>query len=298
VEGVKRRQSGWSPNTLACIYMTVGTLGYVVNDGLIRVATEDGLDVYQALFLRSIALTAVFAFFSTRRREFSGVDFRQRPLVVRVGAELVGAALFFAALVNIEFANAQTILMLVPFAVTAAAALFLGERVSRAQYVVVVLGFVGVLVVVRPATDAFSWWSVMVVGGAAALVVREFATRQVSEAIPAGAIATITAAALAALTGVLSIFTGWGDVTADALFVLALATSFLFVGYLGTIQTVRVGDLSVSSPFRYTAVLGAVVVGQLFFDETPDILTGIGCLVIVISGVAAIQLERRAEVGR
>ncbi len=298
MEGVKRRQSGWSPNTLACIYMTVGTLGYVVNDGLIRVATEDGLDVYQALFLRSIALTAVFAFFSTRRREFSGVDFRQRPLVVRVGAELVGAALFFAALVNIEFANAQTILMLVPFAVTAAAALFLGERVSRAQYVVVVLGFVGVLVVVRPATDAFSWWSVMVVGGAAALVVREFATRQVSEAIPAGAIATITAAALAALTGVLSIFTGWGDVTADALFVLALATSFLFVGYLGTIQTVRVGDLSVSSPFRYTAVLGAVVVGQLFFDETPDILTGIGCLVIVISGVAAIQLERRAEVGR
>ncbi|MDG2028504.1 MAG: DMT family transporter [Acidimicrobiales bacterium] len=295
---MKRRQSGWSPNTLACIYMTVGTLGYVVNDGLIRVATEDGLDVYQALFLRSIALTAVFAFFSTRRREFSGVDFRQRPLVVRVGAELVGAALFFAALVNIEFANAQTILMLVPFAVTAAAALFLGERVSRAQYVVVVLGFVGVLVVVRPATDAFSWWSVMVVGGAAALVVREFATRQVSEAIPAGAIATITAAALAALTGVLSIFTGWGDVTADALFVLALATSFLFVGYLGTIQTVRVGDLSVSSPFRYTAVLGAVVVGQLFFDETPDIITGIGCLVIVISGVAAIQLERRAEVGR
>ena len=44
--GVKRRRAGWSPNTLACIYMAVGTLGYVVNDGPIRVATEDGLDVY------------------------------------------------------------------------------------------------------------------------------------------------------------------------------------------------------------------------------------------------------------
>ena len=272
--------------------MVIGSLGYVVNDALVRAATEEGLGVYQTLFVRSIAMAVLLGVGSrVRGQRLRRIDLRG-PLVLRVAAELVAAALFFAALVHLEFANAQTILLLVPFAVTLVASIYLGEAVSTRQYVVVLAGFAGVVAVVRPATTAFSGWSLMVVGSAAILVVREFATRQIDDDTPALPIALLTAVALAALTGVLSIFNGWGEITPAAAGLVGLACVSLAVGYVFTIQTVRVGDLSVSAPFRYTTLLGAVVIGIWFFDETPDALTVLGCTVIVVAGIYAIRLDR------
>ena len=213
---VSSRFAGLSPNSLGALYMIVGSVGYVTNDALVRAATEEGLDVYQALCLRGLAMTVIFAAITRRR---GGRITRQqftRPLVGRVAAELAGTALFFAALVNLDFANAQTILLLVPFAVTLTAALALGEPVTGRQYATVLAGFAGVLLVVQPATDGFSLWSLVVVASAAFMTVREFATRRVHKAIPAASVALITAVGLTILTGVISVFTGWNTVTPRA----------------------------------------------------------------------------------
>ena len=274
--------------------MTVGSLGYVLNDAMIRVATEEGLDVYQALALRSLAISLLLGTFSLLRGEPISRKQFQMPLIVRVVAELAASALFFGALVHLDFANAQTILLIVPFAVTLAAAIILGERVTWRQYAAVVAGFVGVLLVVQPATDEFSVWSIAVLASAAILVVREFATRRVSTSTPASSIALVTAVGLTMLTAAISILTGWGTLTSAALTALAVACLSLIVGYIFSIQTVRVGDLSVSAPFRYITLLGAVLFGYVFFDEIPNTLTIIGCSIIVIGGLYAIHLERQA----
>jgi drug/metabolite transporter (DMT)-like permease len=73
---------------------------------------------------------------------------------------------------------------------------------------------------------------------------------------------------------------------------LAISIVSLGIGYLFTIQTVRVGDLSVSTPFRYTVLLGAVVIGYLLFDEVPNRFTIAGSLIIIATGVYAVHLER------
>ncbi|MEM7140264.1 MAG: DMT family transporter [Actinomycetota bacterium] len=281
----------WSGNTFACVAMVLGSLGYVVNDALIRASTDEGLDVYQALFLRTAVMTVALGMITRRRGGLTRADLRVRALGLRVAAEVTSGALFFAAIVQIEFANAQTILMLVPFAVTAIAALRLGERVGPALWASVGIGFVGVLAVVQPATDGFSWWSLVVVASALSLVVRELATRAIPTSISFLGVATLTAAGLTILTGVISIFTGWGEIRGSAIVLLAIACGCLSIGYWGTIQTVRVGELSVSAPFRYTAVLGAVVAGMAFFDETPNALTLVGCTLIVTAGVAAVRIE-------
>ncbi len=290
---VSARFAGLSPNSLGALYMILGSVGYVTNDALVRAATEEGLDVYQALCLRGIAMTVIFAAITRRRGVHIARQQFTRPLVGRVAAELAGTALFFAALVHLDFANAQTILLLVPFAVTLTAAVALGEPVTGRQYATVLAGFAGVLLVVQPATDGFSLWSLVVVASAALLTVREFATRRVPKAIPAASVALITAVGLTILTGAISVFTGWNAVTPRAALLVVLACLSLTVGYIFTIQTVRVGDLSVSAPFRYTTLLGAVVLGYLFFAEIPDALTLAGCVVIITSGLYAIRLERR-----
>lgn len=275
--------------------MVLGSLGYVVNDGLIRRATEAGLDVYQALCLRSMGLALLFGTAGAMRGEPTRLTQLRGPLLWRVGAEVIASALFFTAVVRIEFANAQAILQIVPFAITLAAAVFLRERVSGRQYVTILAGFVGVLIVVRPATDGFSAWSLLILLSTAFLVVREFATRNVDTAIPASSIAMVTAAALAVVTGGISAFTGWQALTGESIAMVALAMGCLAVGYWFTIETVRIGDLSVSAPFRYSLLVGAVVVGYLFFDEVPDALTIIGIVVIMLSGLYAIRLTGVSE---
>lgn len=109
----------------------------------------------------------------------------------------------------------------------------------------------------------------------------------------ATAIALLTAVGVAILTGVLSIIAGWGTITIGAAGLLVLAALCLTIGYVVTIQTVRVGDLSVSAPFRYTTMLGAVVLGYLVFEETPNGLTLLGCFVVLASGLYAVHLERQ-----
>jgi drug/metabolite transporter (DMT)-like permease len=288
-----RRMAPISPNALGSIYMVVGSLGYVINDGLVRKATEAGVGVYQALFIRTAMMILVLAVIAAARGEMTTRLHLRRPLMTRVAAEVVGAALFFGAIIRIEFANAQAILQLVPFAVTLAAAVLLGERVSREMYGAVLIGLVGVLVVIRPATDGFSAWSLLAVGAAAMLVVRDLATRDVSDDIPATSVALSTAVGLTALTGAITAFAGWDPVGADAAIPLCLSVGFLVTGYLFTIQTVRVGELSVSAPFRYSLLLGAVVIGYVLFDEVPDGFTIAGSVVIVVSGLWAVHIERQ-----
>ena len=244
-----------SPNAVGSLYMTLGTLAYVVNDGLIRLATEEGLDVYQSLFLRGLAMIAILAALTKQRAESIDRRLFSPPLLLRVATEVVGTALFFAGLIRLEFANAQTILMLTPFVVTLVAAQRLGERVSPLSWFIVAAGFAGVLAVVRPTPGEFSAWSLLVMAAALALVVREFATRRADPDISPLPIALVTAVAITSMMGLISLFTGWGSVTQRSLVYLALATVCLIAGYLFAIQTVRVGDLSATAPFRYLSLI-------------------------------------------
>jgi drug/metabolite transporter (DMT)-like permease len=274
--------------------MTIGSLAYVVNDSLVRRITEDGPDVYQVLCMRSIALAIIFAVLGRLRGEHTVRAHLRRPLISRVLAEMVASSLFFAALVRMEFANAQAILQIVPFAVTLAAAVILKERVSARQYATIVLGFVGVLLVIRPATESFTLWSIAAVGTATLMIVREFATRRVNKETPAMSIAFVTAVGMSLITGALSLLEGWRALTMSNVVDLAFSVSFLAVGYVLTIQTVRIGDLSVSAPFRYLNLVGAAVIGYLMFAEVPDTLTVIGITLIMATGIYAVHLESRA----
>lgn len=284
-----------SANALGALYMVIGSLAYVVNDALMRAATDEGLDIYQAVFFRGVAMAVLFAAAASIRDEQLTRAQLRPAMLVRVATETVATGLFFAGLVHLEFANAQTILLVVPFAVTVVAARF-GETVSLRQYLTVLAGFAGVVAVMRPGTGAFSMWSLAILASAASQTVREFATRRIPASTPAVPIGLLTAMSLSVLMGIVSIFTGWGEMTIRGVVFVGLACLCLVVGYVFTIQTVRVGDLSVSAPFRYTTLVGSVIIGLVAFDEVPDALTVIGCAVILGAGLYAIHLERQRPV--
>lgn len=278
--------------------MALAGLAVTVNDAFLRSVTEDGPGPYQVLCMRSIVIAALFLVIGRVRGEHTRREHLSGALWARTGAEVVGAACFYTALVRVDFANISAIVQVIPLMVTLGAAVFLRERVSVGQYLTVIVGFVGVIVLVRPGTDAFTPWAFFAIATAVLATVREFATRRIPESVPLVSISFVTAVGLASLTAVMSIPDGWAPMPGSGWLRMAGAVVSLSIGYLLAVYAVRVGDLSVSAPFRYAPVVGAVALGYWVFDETPDLLTWIGSAIIVGAGLAAIELERRAGIRR
>jgi len=122
---------------------------------------------------------------------------------------------------------------------------------------------------------------------------RDLATRQIPAQIPSLFITLLTTAVVTA-TGVAIIgpLGGWTPPSSRALALLALAAVLLLIGYQCVIMALRAGDISAVAPFRYSALLWAMLLGYLVFGDVPDAMMVSGAAIIVASGLYAFYRER------
>lgn len=273
-------------------WMTLGMLGYVVNDAFIKLAAED-LPLFQAIFLRGLLVTGVLIVLTARRGELESMARHlNRPLALRVGTETLATVLYLLALTNVPIAGITAVLQIVPVAVTFAAARLLRERVSWERVGAVLVGFVGVLLVVKPGSDDFSPWFVAGFLAVIVIVVRELATTRIPASVPSLVVALGTAVAITTMGGTVSLVQGWERPSTSILALLVGASAFLTLGYIASVVTIRTGDLSFSAPFRYTILLFAIILQIVVFGDVPDALTFVGTAIIAAAGLWAFTRER------
>lgn len=271
--------------------MTLAMFGYVVNDALIKWAAE-AMPLFQAIFLRGAAIVVLLAtLVRIRGAAVSRAALLTRPLLLRVTMEGLGTVLYLLALTRVSLASLSAILQLVPIAVTFAAARLLRERVSPVRVAAVVAGFLGVLLIIRPGSDEFSPWFLAGLATVAIIVVRELATRNIAADIPGVTASLVTAVAITAIGGVISIFDGWDTPAPERLLALGAAACFLALGYVGSVNSVRVGDISFSAPFRYSILIFAIVLQIVVFGDVPDLLTFVGAGIVAAAGLFALRAE-------
>ena len=87
---------------------------------------------------------------------------------------------------------------------------------------------------------------------------------------------------------------GWTPLSGRALVLLALAAVLLLIGYQCVIMALRTGDISAVAPFRYSALLWAMLLGYLVFGDVPDAMMMTGASIIVLSGLYAFYREHQA----
>lgn len=271
--------------------MTLAMAGYVVNDALIKLAVDD-LDLFQAIFIRGVCISLLLAVIARSRGELTDVRRHvHRPVILRVAMEMAATICYLLALTNVPIAPLTAVLQLVPLAVTFAAARILGEAVGWRRYLSVIAGLVGVLFVVRPGTDDFSAWYALGFAAVALIIVRELATKRVPPSVPSLVLALATGSAIMTMGGVISIFRGWEPLTGRAVGLLVGAAVFLAVGYVGSVVTIRTGEVSFTAPFRYTVLVFAVILQIVVFDDTPDALTLVGSAIVALAGLFAFTRE-------
>lgn len=282
-------------NVIGIIAMLLAMIGYVVNDAFAKLAAER-LPVGEIVFVRGLMATALIALvlvLSGRWREVGGM--RSGAALLRIAGEVIATFLYLAALFRMPIANAIVILQTSPLMVTAASAIILKEYVGWRRWSAISVGFFGVLLIVRPGFSGFDIWSLAALGAAVLIVVRDLATRLVPADVPSVVVTTVTSAAVTLVGASLAPFETWFVPTGIELLLLAAAAVFILVAYFFMILTMRVGDISVAAPFRYSIVVYAIFIGYLVWGDIPDLPMVVGTFIIVATGVYTYRRERLAK---
>lgn len=286
-----------SDNVRAAFFMSLSMAGFVLNDTFMKMASED-LSLFQSIFVRGLFATTVIGLMAWRSKtlfiSLSRSDWKM--LALRMVGEIGGTLCFLTALFNMPIANATAILQALPLAVTLASAIFLKEAVGWRRYSAIAIGFVGVLIVIRPGSDGFNAYSYWALAAVAFIVLRDLATRQLHAAVPSFFVAFSAAVGITLTGALLSPTVEWHPMEVVHFQMLGIAALFIVVGYLFSVMTMRVGDISFVSPFRYTNLLWAIIIGVVIFDDSLDFWTLAGSTLIVATGVYTFYRERKHRI--
>ena len=289
-----------SDNMRGILYMNISMFAFTLNDTFVKAATES-LPLFEVIFLRG--LLSSLTLMALARVTQGGLHLwpagpDRRVLGWRTVGEIGATLLFLLALTQMPLADLSAIMQFLPIAVTLAAALILREPIGWRRMIAILIGFAGVMMIIRPGAAAFDVNALMGLGSVAFVVLRDLSTRQFSRALPS--VTPALWAALAVTTMGLAGMLFQGAVLPDlreALLILG-AAAFLIVGYLFAVMVMRVGDIGVVAPFRYMALLWAILLGWLLFGTLPDAWTLRGAAVVVASGIYILLRERSLRLAR
>ncbi|MBT6095496.1 MAG: DMT family transporter [Rhodospirillaceae bacterium] len=276
--------------------MTASMAGYVFNDALVKLVSEN-LGLYQIMLLRGLFTTTLLGLIAWRMKSlFPKLKLADwRLMTLRMIGEVGGTLCFLTALFNMPIANASAILQVVPLAVTYCAAIFLGQAVGWRRFLAIFIGFAGVLMIVRPGAEGFNAYSLWALAAVVFVVLRDLVTHRMSAQMPSIFAALLTSVSITLTGAVLSPTVAWQPVGLDELKLLGAAASFLIFGYLFGIMTMRVGEISFISPFRYSALVWSIILGVVVFGDVPGTWTLLGSAIVVAMGIFTFYRERKAE---
>lgn len=253
------------------------------------------LPVGQVLTFFGAGGMAVFAVLTLRRRErLIHPVMIERVMLIRAAFEVTGRVFFTLSLAFTALSTTSAILQATPLLVAAAGVALFHERVTLLRWALIALGFVGVLLVIRPGLDGFTPLSILAVLGMIGFAGRDLATRA-APAVLSYAQLGVTGFAALVLSGLaLTLWSGgWLLPTLPDLAALGLAVAVGVGAYTALTMAMRMGELSVVTPFRYVRLLFAMILGALVFGERPDAFELIGGAIIVGTGVLLMLTARR-----
>ncbi len=273
---------------------------FIANDALVKYVSAS-LPAAQLIFIRglfatSLLLVAAMVMGVVGPKALSLTDawqqLTQRPVLARAALDALATMAYLTSLFHLPIGNASAINMASPMFIAVYAAVVWREQVSLGRWLAIAVGFVGVLLIVQPAADAFNAWSLLCLFATLLHTARDLITRKIALTVPSILITLTTSTAVVLLTGPWSLLQGWAPVNANQLGLLAAASVFLSAAYYMVIVGMRSGELSLVAPFRYTALVYALLLGWLIWGEVPNAMAWSGIVLLVTAGLAMLRPRR------
>ena len=282
-----------SPNTKAALFMMASMAAFTLNDACVKLAGGD-LPLFQLITVRGILASLLIFLLAWHMK---ALRFRMNRvdgtlIATRAAMEVVTTYFFLTALMNMPLANVTAVMQVLPLTVTLGAALVFREQVGWRRMLAIAMGFCGMLLIVRPGPDGFSWFSLYALAAVVCVTVRDLVTRRLSGEVPSLTVTLISSLAVLSFGAVASTGEEWIAINTPVALLLIAAAIFIIGGYVFSILVMRAGEVSFTAPFRYTGLVWALVLGWLVFGEWPDQVTLLGAAIVVCSGLFALYRER------
>ena len=265
---------------------------FALNDTFMKLSTER-MPVPEVILLRSgfafvIALTIV-----TVTKSFNFRALTENPYIfVRALCEMLLIITYTNALKLLPLGETTAVTQSIPIFMTAWSAFVWKQKVSASRWVAVFIGFVGVLVILRPSSSGIETPMLLALAAALCAMGRDLATRRISREVPSMMIASVSTLASTAAGSLLLAFSTWKTPVPYDYFLVCGAALVVTGANLSIILAYRGTDVSVVAPFRYAAVPFALLLGFGIWGHVPDPLAWIGIAIIVAAGLYTIVGDR------
>lgn len=274
--------------------MAIGVASLCVSDAVAKTLTQHYAPI-QIMFLRNLIALPFAVLIAWRMGGPDALRSRTPMAHLLRGILWIGATvLFFTSIRYLGLAEATALIFVAPLFITAISAMFLKEQVGWRRWSAVLLGFVGVLVIVRPGTAAFEMVMLLPVATALVYALLMLSARFVDSGESVWTLLLYLTGAGAVLSAALVPFF-WQTVRPEDLWLFAGIALFGTAGMTLMTQAFRLAPAAVVAPLDYTALIWATALGWLFWNEVPDSVTFAGAGIIILSGIFTILRERAAR---
>lgn len=277
---------------LAILTICAGVAFLVANDAVAKLLTDRYAPI-QIVFLRNLIAVPIIA--TVIMLVFGASTLRThhpRLHAMRGALMVVGAWLYFTALIHMPLAEATALVFSAPIFITALSVPLLGEHVGWRRWGAVLLGFVGVLVIVRPGSATFQLAALLPVGTALCYAIFMISARWIDRAERLWTM-MLFAMLFPMLYSAPFAIANWTSVHAGdiALFVAIAVFGSLGLALIG--QAFRMAPAAIVAPFDYTALIWATGLGWMIWGDIPLLWTILGAAIIVVSGIIIILREAK-----
>jgi drug/metabolite transporter (DMT)-like permease len=274
--------------------MIGGALALTINDGMAKYLTES-YPVGQVMALRGTFILCLLIFlFISAKKKLNLKIYSWRNNFYRAAAMTGSTFCFITGLSYLPIADAIAIAFAAPLLTTVLAVFCLRERVGLHRWVAIFFGFIGVLIIVQPTGDAFKVAALAPLGAAFFGAIRDVITRKITSSESSFTI-LVTSMFLITLAGYFTFPLGWSEFQVEHIWLFLCSSILVGAAQYLMIEAFRLGEVGLISPFKYSSLLWAVIIGFIIWGDIPGHFVLVGATILIISGVYLLRGEKNLK---
>lgn len=290
ITSLYRQWSNTSGNVRGGLFVLMAGLFTAVMSALVKHIGQE-FSVVQILFIRQICVMLIISPVVLKNYQTVFKSNHKRIYVLRTFFSSVAMITGFTAVVYLPLAEATSISFVRTLFATLLAIIFLKEVVGVRRWVGTLIGFVGVLIVVRPDTNNFNIYALMAITSAFFVAANIIILRKVSQLDSSSTIMAYHSVLITLVMAGPALYY-WKTPSFDELLLMVVAGGLMSVSQYLTIQAFKFGEAAAIAPMEYLRLLFATAIGVYYFNEIPTIWTGVGALFIVSSALYTMHRNR------
>jgi len=273
-------------------FMLAGSFFMSLNNAILKWLSA-GYPAGQILFLRSAFIFVAIGFFIWRAGGWHTARIGNPKIhLLRAMCVVCSAFLFMNAVRLLPLADVIAITFVAPLFLTALVTPVLGEHVGIRRWAAVVVGFVGMLIIIRPGGDLWRLAALLPLGTALMDATRDLFTRRMTNARETANAILVTTTAAVGFAGLTTAVSGnWIWLAPEDLALIAVGGLITGCGHYCMVETFRMAEAGLVAPFRYSSILWAGGLGYIFWNDIPDRWVVAGTLVLICSGLYILHRE-------